>query len=78
MNETSLRRQRLRINFNFILLLNSCSHTAGEGNSTQFKESQSFAKKNCSNILLVFYMFLSSIFLNSSFSVQGLNGGSFL
>jgi hypothetical protein len=65
MNETGLRRQRLRINFNFILLLNLYSQTAGKGNSTQFEESPSFGKKYCSNILQVFYMFLCSTLLNS-------------
>lgn len=59
MNETGLRRQSLRINFNFILLLNSYSHAAGEGYSTQFNESPNFGKKKyCFNILQVFYMFL--------------------
>ena len=54
MNETGLGRQRLRTNFNFILLLNTYSHTAVKGNSTQFNESPNFGKKN---IVRIYYKY---------------------
>ena len=60
MNETGLKRQRFRINFNFILLLNSYSHTAGGGYSTQFNESPNLGKRiffeYITSILFVFYV----------------------
>ena len=44
-NKTGLKRQRWKLNFNFILLLNLYPQTAGEGRSTQLNKSQNFYKK---------------------------------